>query len=62
MSEDEVPTVEWVEDPVEHEFMRAMPTSERRQKLEACFTWLRTNFVGLTEYQEYQLKKYMEVR
>ncbi len=47
--------------PIEHMVCVAMPSMERRKKLEQCFTWLRVNFCPLTEYQEARIRAAMEV-
>lgn len=46
----------------EHEYLRAMPTMERKEKLERCFDYLRLNGMPLADFQKQQLKKAMEVR
>lgn len=52
---DQIPTK------ISHTFHRAMPTGERREKLERCFTLLSLNGLGLSSYQMGQLRKHMEV-
>ncbi len=45
-----------------HTVQIAMTTQNRREKLERCFSLLKINEVALTEFQEGQIRKAMEVR
>ena len=46
---------------IEHTAHIAMTSFDRRKNLEDCFAHLRRNYVGLTEYQEQQLRRFMDV-
>lgn len=49
-------------DGVEADLLRAMPTGERRERLEACFAAMRRDGCGLTLSQEIAIMSAMECR